>query len=37
MVWQGVADLKRARVAELWEGLGSEGGWNFRFGRSFND
>ena len=32
-----VANLKGARVAELWEGLGSEGGWNFKFERSFND
>ena len=24
-------------MAELWEGSGSKGGWNFRFERSFND
>ena len=32
-----VADSKGARWAELWEGPGSEGGWTFRFERSFND
>ena len=31
-----VANSKGARLVELWEGLGSEGGWNFRFERSFN-
>ena len=32
-----MADSKGARVAELWEGPGLEGGWNFCFERSFND
>ena len=32
-----VAVSKGARVANLWESLGSKGGWNFKFERSFND
>ena len=26
-----------AKVMELWEGSRTKGGWNFRFGKSFND
>lgn len=32
-----VDDSKGAKLVELWESLGSEGSWNFRFGRNFND
>ena len=28
---------KVAKVVELWEGMGSGGGWNFKFERLFND
>ena len=32
-----VAESKGAMVAELWEDSRAEGGWTFRFERSFND
>ena len=32
-----VTRAKGAKVMELWEGSETEWGWNFRFGRSFND
>ena len=32
-----VTRSKGAKVMEFWEGSGTEGGWDFKFGRSFND
>ena len=32
-----IASSKGARVADLWVFSGSEGGWNFSFGRHFHD
>ena len=32
-----MAGSKGAKVEELWEVIGIEGGWNFSFERHFND
>ena len=32
-----IANLKGAKVVEVWDSLGEGGGWNLRFGRGFND
>ena len=32
-----VAASKGAKVGEVWETIGDEGGWNLRFIRPFND
>ena len=35
-LYEGAA-FKGAKVVELWEGMRSGGGWNFKFERHFND